>query len=212
MRKPFYVSVIGLALTLASTGALAQAGAKPAPKKKPAAPPAAVVAPKPAAETGASGGIGAGDKEIGFFGSLSNDEETTSLTIGVSIGRYMTDTLQLRFTQIIDLSDDDLGSTVLYAPYGSLEYQFPGAAGGKLVPYAGGGLGVFLLSTEDIFFYSLFLTPTAGAKYFLSERTSLEYALSYQFPLVGEACATGGFCESIDITTLQNSLRFNIYF
>jgi hypothetical protein len=205
MKKFLSVSAIGLALALVANGALAQSGAK-----KPAAAPAS----KPAAAAPASSdGVGAGDKEVGFFGSFSDNDDTgTSLSVGVSIGRYWTDTLQWRVTQFFNLSEDPTGAqTVIYAPYGSLEFQFPGMADGKLVPYAGGGIGMFLLTTEATDFYSLFLTPTGGLKYFLSERTSVEYALSYQIPISGEAC-TGGFCGDVDITTLQNSLRFNVYF
>jgi len=201
MKTSLKASVIGgLALALASTGALAQA------KKKTAA---AAATPAPAA-TPAGGGVGMGDTEIGFFGSLRDEGVLTALTLGVSFGNYTSDNLELRLTQTFSFIDAGGISTTVYSPYGSAEYQIvtPGSA---FVPYVGGGFGMFLLSNDDFFMYSLFLTPVAGVKYFLNERTSIEYGLSYQFPLIGEACSSAT-CDDADITTLQNSLRFNIYY
>ncbi len=199
MKTSLKASVIGgLALALASTGALAQA-------KKKSTTPAAAPATVPV-----GGGIGAGDAEIGFFGSLRDEGALTALTLGVSIGNYTSDNLELRLTQTFSFIDAGGTSTTVYSPYGSAEYQIV-TPGSPFVPYVGGGFGLFILGNDDFFMYSLFLTPVAGVKYFLNERTSIEYGLSYQFPLIGEVC-DDVTCDDADITTLQNSLRFNIYY
>jgi hypothetical protein len=200
MLKSLNVSVIaGLALALASTGALAQTKKKPAP----AAAPAPVATP-------AGGSVGAGDTELSFFGNIHDEGQITLFTLGVGIGNYVSDDLQLRLTQVMSYADAFGTSTFIYSPYGSAEYQIR-QPGSPFVPYVGGGVGMFMLANDDFFMYSLFLTPVAGVKYFLNERTSVEYALSYQFPLFGESCGDID-CVDADITTLQNSLRFNIYY
>ncbi len=201
MKNSVKASVIaGLALVLASTGALAQT------KKKTAAP---APAPAPAANL-SGGGIGAGDTEIGFFGSLRDEGAVSSLTLGVSFGSYASDELELRLTNTLSFVDAGGLSTTIFSPYGSAEYQIV-TPGSPFVPYVGGGVGMFLLGNDDFFMYSLFLTPVAGVKYFLNERTSVEWGLSYQFPLIGEAC-DDVTCNDADITTLQNNLRLNIYY
>lgn len=200
MKTSLKASVIGgLALALAATGALAQTKKKTAP----------VAAPAPAA-TPSGGGVGAGDTEIGFFGSLRDEGAVSSLTLGVSLGSYASDDLMLRLTQVLSFVDAGGLSTTIYSPYGSAEYQII-TPGSPFVPYVGGGLGMFILGNDNFFMYSLFLTPVAGVKYFLNERTSVEWGLSYQFPLIGEAC-DDITCNDADITSLQNSLRLNIYY
>jgi hypothetical protein len=199
MLKSLNVSVIaGLALALASTGALAQ--------KKPAAKPAAKPAP---AASSSSGGVGQGDMEIGFFGNLRDDGATTLFLVGGSVGRYLTDSLEARVTASLAFVDAGGISSTILSPFVTAEYQFN--TGGPVVPYVGGGLGFFMLGNDDIFQFSLFVTPTGGVKYFLNERTSLEYALSYQYPLYGETC-TDVDCFDADITTLQNTFRINLYY
>ena len=183
--------IAGLALALISTGA-------PAQSKK--------AAPMPAST---SSGVGQGDMELGFFGDLRDDGTSTSLIIGASVGRYLSDNLELRVTPTISFIDSDGVSTTVLQPYVSAEYQFNTRS--AVVPYVGGGLGFFMLGNDDFFMFSLFVTPTGGVKYFLNERTSVEYALSYQFPLVGEACNDID-CFDADVTTLQNTFRINIYY
>lgn len=202
MNKSIRVSVIaGLALALASTGALAQA-------KKSAPPPAPVIksAPPPS-----SSGIGDGDKEIGFFGSLRHDDFSDSTTLGVSFGTFISDNLELRTNQTVSISNASGGSTfVSYTPTFTAEYQFR-TGGSPVVPYIGGGGGLFLGGDSNIFFYALFLTPTAGVKYFLNERTSVEYALAYNYSLLASGCDSYT-CTDVDIEILQNTLRINFYY
>ena len=196
MLKSFNVSVIaGLALALASTGALAQS------KKG-----ASASAPTPSSH---SGGIGKGDMEFGFFGNLRDDGASTSLTIGASVGAYLSDSLELRVTPTLSFVDAGGVSTTILSPYVSAEYQFNTRS--AVVPYVGGGLGFFMLGNDDIFMFGLFATPTGGVKYFLNERTSLEYAVSYQIPLYGELCNDID-CYDADISSLQNNFRINIYY
>ena len=196
MLKAHNVSVIaGLALALASTGALAQSK-KGAPASAPA-------------PSSYSGGIGKGDTEFGFFGNLRDDGASTSLTIGAAVGFYLSDALELRVTPTLSFVDAGGLSTTIFSPYVSAEYQFNTRT--AWVPYVGGGLGLFILGNDDFFMISLFATPTGGVKYFLNERTSLEYALSYQFPLYGEACDDFD-CYDADISSLQNNFRINIYY
>ncbi len=193
------VSVIaGLALALTSTGALAQVKAKKT-TSKPAATPA----------SSSSSGVGQGDMEIGFFGDLRDDGVSTTFLVGGSVGRYMSDSLEGRVTASLSFIDAGGVSTTVFAPFFSAEYQFNTRS--QWVPYVGGGAGFFMLGNDDFFMFSLFATPTGGVKYFLNERTSLEYALSYQYPLYGEVCDDID-CYDADITTLQQTFRINIYY
>jgi len=200
MNKTTRVSVIaGLALALASGAALAQT-------KKPAAPP--VAAPKQV--TSSSGGIGEGDTELGFFGSINDSDIGTISLLGFTFGKYISDDLELRLTQTLAFADAGGVTTVAWIPYGSAEYQLR-QGGSPFVPYVGGGAGVVLVGSDDFFISGLFVTPVAGVKYFLNERTSLEYALSYQFSLLGQYCDDFD-CFDADVATLANSVRINIYY
>lgn len=208
LNRTTLLTLAGAALALAATGASAQARApaKPAPAKP---------APAAAAEP-AGGSAGAGDTELNFFGMLSDqDAFGTLITAGFSIGKYARDDLQLKLTQTLTIADYDAASIYTYAPYGSLEYQIRPNPASPIVLYVGGGVGLSLSSVEagafDFFTYSLFLTPVAGAKFFIDERMSLTYSLSYQFPLIEETCGDID-CVSSDTTTLQNFLGFSIYY
>lgn len=211
MLKRITISALaGLALALAAPGVHAQAKAPAKPAAK-----AAAKAPAPAAQS-SSGGIGQGDTELNFFGQLSDqDAFGTLLTLGVSYGSYLSDNLELKISQVIVYADASALSLFSYIPYVTAEYQFRSDPGSPMVFYVGGGGGINLTSIDaggfDVFTYSLFLTPTAGVKYFLDERMSLTYSLSYQFPLVEETCDTFD-CYSSDTTTLQNFLGFSIYY
>lgn len=207
MFKRFSIlAIAGAALMLAAPGAFAQAKA-PAAKKS---------APTPAPAPASSSGIGEGDTEFNFFGSLSDHETLgTSITLGVGIGKFITDNLELKLTQTLTVTDSDLVSLFGYSPYVSAEYQIRPQPGSPFVAYVGGGAGINLLSVDaggtDIFTYSLYLTPVGGFKYFVNERMSLTYSLSYQFPLLEESCNTFT-CVDSETTTLQNFLGFSIYY
>jgi hypothetical protein len=204
IKKTTLLAMAGAALVFAS-GASAQT------KKAPAKP-----APAPAAEPASSGGVGEGSTELNFFGTLSDqDAFGTLITGGVSLGKYVNDDLLLKFTQTMTIVDGDGFSLFSYAPYGSAEWQFRPDPASPFVLYAGGGVGLSLSQIDaggfDFFTYSLFLTPVAGAKFFLDERMALTYSLSYQFPLLEETCGDVD-CVSSDTTTLQNFLGFSIYY
>lgn len=203
IKKTILVAAVGAALALAAPGASAQT--KKAPAK-----------PAPVAAPASSAGIGEGDTELNFFGQLSDQDALgTLITLGVGVGKYISDDLQLKFTQVMVIVDADTVSVFSYIPYGSVEYQIRAGAGSPLSFYVGGGAGLNLTTIDaggfDFFTYSLFLTPVAGAKYFLGENMSLTYSLSYQFPLLEETCDSVD-CVSSDTTTLQNFLGFSIYY
>lgn len=170
-----------------------------------------VAAPSPATS---AKGIGKGDMEFGVFANYStyDDQDSDTLLIGASVGRYMTDALEFRITPVIVWNDSAGTSTFLFTPQFSLEYQFRNA--GPVVPYVGGGIGLILGYTDTPGDYvstlGLFLAPVGGVKFFVTERTSIEYALSYQF---GSTYVSTTFTDaSGDSQTLQQNVRFNIYF
>jgi hypothetical protein len=200
LNKTILLAIAAAALAVAAPGASAQA------KKAPAAPAAAP----------SSSGIGEGDSEINFFGALSDHEALgTSITLGVAFGKYVSDNLQFKLTQTMVVLDSDAFSLFSYIPYGSVEYQIRPDPASPFVFYVGGGGGLNLTTIDaggfDFFTYSLFLTPVAGAKFFIAENMSLTYSMSYQFPLVEESCDSID-CYSSDTTTLQNFLGFSIYY
>jgi hypothetical protein len=203
MLKPFsLVTIAGLAVALAAPGVSAQTRKAPAP--------APISAPAP------SGGIGAGDTELNFFGLLSDsDAGITTAVLGVAFGTYLSDSLELKLSPALILLDADDASATFVNVSGSVEFQFRPSPGSPVVLYAGGGAGLLTggveAAGEDFFAYSLYLTPVGGVKYFLNERTSLTYSLSYQFPLFGEYCGDVD-CFEVDVTTLQNFLGFSIYY
>lgn len=196
LKRTMILAIAGAALALAAPGASAQTKAQPA--------------------AATSAGIGEGNTELNFFGQLSDhDAFGTLITLGVGLGKYVSDDLQLKLTQVLTLVDGDTFSLFSYSPYGSAEFQIQPAPGSPFVLYVGGGAGLNLTTIEaggfDFFTYSLFVTPVAGAKYFLGERMSLTYSLSYQFPLLEETCDSFT-CVDSETTTLQNFLGFSIYY
>lgn len=215
MFKRFSIlAIAGAALMLAAPGAFAQGKGPTAKKSAPA--PAPARAPAPAAAPASSSGIGEGDTELNFFGSLSDhDALGTTILLGVGVGKFVSDDLQLKLTQTLTIVDADAASIFGYSPYVSAEYQIKPQPGSPFVVYVGGGAGLNLLTIDaggsDTFTYSLFLTPVGGFKYFLNERMSLTYSLSYQFPLLEETCGALD-CYDSETTTLQNTLGFSIYY
>lgn len=211
MFKRFSIlAIAGATLMLAAPGAFAQGKA---PAKAPAAKKSA---PAPAPAPASSSGIGEGDTEFNFFGTLSDHETNgTTIQLGVAVGKFVSDDLELKLTQTLTILDGDAFSVFGYSPYVSAEYQIRPQPGSPFVAYVGGGGGINLLTIDaggtDLFTYSLFLTPVAGFKYFLSERMSLTYSLSYQFPLIEETCGDLD-CIDSETTTLQNFLGFSIYY
>lgn len=211
MIKPFSrLTIAALALALAAPAVHAQARKKPAPPAATKAPAAA--APAPAG----SGGIGAGDTELNFFGSLSDsDFGGTTILLGFGLGKFVSDNLETKIVQSMTVIDADALSLFNYSPYVSMEYQIRPNPAAPFVAYAGGGLGLGLSTIDaggsDFFTYSLYVTPVGGFKYFLNERTSLTYSLSYQFPLVEQICGDTD-CFDSETTTLQNTLGFSIYY
>ncbi|MGH8481446.1 MAG: hypothetical protein ACRES8_03190 [Nevskiaceae bacterium] len=204
MLKPFsFVTIAGLAVALVAPGVSAQTK-KDAPMATP------VAAPAPA------GSVGAGDTELNFFGTLSDsDAGFTTAVLGIAFGTYVSDNMELKLSPALILLDSDDASAFLINVAGSVEFQFRPAPGSPVVLYAGGGAGLLTGSVEaageDYFAYSLYLTPVGGVKYFLDERTSLTYSLSYQFPLLGAYCGDVD-CFDVDVTTLQNFIGFSIYY
>lgn len=205
MFKPLSIlTLAGLALALASPGAFAQTRSgtkKPVPVS---------------AASESSGAVGKGDTELNFFGSLSDSELIgTSLLLGLGFGKYVSNNLELKVTQALVFFDATAVSAFIYVPQVSAEFQFRPNPGSPFVAFAGGGVGLSLgyidTGLGDFFTYSLFLTPVGGFKYFLNERASLTYSLSYQFPLLEQTCGDID-CVDSETTTLQNTLGFSIYY
>ena len=201
--------VLGLTLCLAFASPAAVARAKQPPP---------ATAKSTSSPSAAKRGIGKGDKELGFFLTYDNynDTQTNLLTLGVVFGTYLRDTLELRVTPVVLYVDSGGFSLFGFNPYVTLEKQFPN--GSAVVPYVGGGIGFTIdfgsgggTTISDL---GIFVTPTAGLKFFMGERMSLEYGLGYQYGTDYQCVDAAGFstCNSGTKSTLKNDLRFNVYF
>lgn len=189
------------------------APAAAAPKKKAVTASAPVVAPASGIES-----IGKGDTEFGVFANYTtfDDVDSDSFLIGASVGKFLSDSLALRVTPIFIFTDGGGSSSYTFSPFVSVEKLFRGAGNrNPVVPFVGGGIGITLGYTDSPgTSYSstigIFVAPTGGVKYFLSERASVEYALSYQIGTVYISTELDSF--SGDIQTLQQNVRFNFYY
>lgn len=175
--------------------------------------------PAPATQPAASGvaGIGKGDSEFGVFGNYTNFDDTDFqlLIVGVSLGKYLSDSFQLRISPAITYLDGGGISSFTLAPVISGEFQFRGASrSNPVVPFVGGGIGISIgysdFGASDSVDFSLGIGPTGGLKYFLSERNSLELAMTYLFG-IGTSCGDVD-CLDTQTNTLQQTLRFNFYY
>lgn len=205
-----------LALALSASGVHAQAGKK---QSKPTAP-----ATQPATPKGVAG-IGKGDTEFGVFGNYTtfDDQDSDSLLIGASVGKFLSDSLQFRITPVIIYSETTIpgpsggtSTNFTFSPFFSVEKLFRGATNGNpVVPFVGGGIGITLGYTDNpgpsyASTIGLLIGPTGGVKYFLSERASLELALSYQIGTVYISTETAS--SNGDIEIIRQDIRFNFYF
>lgn len=170
------------------------------------------------APSAAKTGVGEGDTEFGVFANYTtfDDIDSDTLLLGASIGRFLSDSLELRVTPVISFTDSSGLSMFNLSPYVTVEYLFRNAS--PVWPYVGGGIGInvgFGSGTGvDIFDFSVFGTPVAGLKFFVSERMALEYALGFQVG-VGTSCvdtATTSDCYDSTTEAINNTLRFNIYY
>lgn len=205
MSKTYFNSVMTLttlALMLAAAPAAAQKKAEP------------VTAPASGIES-----IGKGDSEFGIFANFTtyDDADTDFFLLGASFGQFLTDSLELKITPVISLTEGGGSTSFNFSPFFSLEKLFRGAGNrNPVVPYIGGGIGLTLgysdcnTCTDITTMYGLFVAPVGGVKIFLSERASLELALSYQVGFI--EISTGAFSASADTETLQQNIRFNFYY
>ena len=121
------------------------------------------------AASGAYAGPKAGDSEIGISAQfMSSDDFDMTIAIG-SYGYQFTDAFQILGAVSATFSDDsETGSLTV-----SGRYHFNTAS--DTVPYIGIGYGTTIGDVSEGLF-----TLEGGVKQFLSERTSVNYGLSYQ--------------------------------
>lgn len=206
------IKIIGctavLALALSATPSHA---APPAAKSKPAA-------AAPVAKVAGPGSIGKGDTEFGVFGNYTtfDDVDSDQLTIGVTIGKFLSDTFELRIAPTISYISAGATSGLIIAPVISGEFLFRNASrSSPVVPFVGGGIGIDIGyfdsgAAGDFFNVGLSIGPTGGVKYFVTERASLEFALTYLFG-IGTSCGDVD-CFDTETNTLKQALRFNFYY
>lgn len=208
MSKTYFNSLIA---TLAAAMLVLAAPAVTAAQKKPA--PAAM----PASNIES---IGKGDMEFGIFANYSTQDDVDSdfFLLGASVGRFLTDSLEIKITPVVSVLTASGGFfNFNISPFVSLEKLFRGAGNrNPVVPFVGGGIG-FTVGYSDCdaclditTSYGFFVAPVGGVKIFLSERASLELALSYQIGIL--ETDTGSVSSSADTETLQQTIRFNFYY
>lgn len=206
-----YVSSLILALTAVLLTLAPPAAAQ---KKQSVAAPAPVTAPAAGIES-----IGKGDMEFGIFANYTtyDDVDSDFFLLGASVGQFITDSLAMKVTPVISLTEGGGSTSFNFSPFFSLEKLFRGAGNrNPVVPYIGGGIGLTLgysdcntcINTTTM--YGLFVAPVGGVKFFLSERASLELALSYQVGFI--EISSGAFSTSADTKTVQQNIRFNFYY
>lgn len=213
MKNMPSVSVV-LILALVLAAPVASAARKQAP-----APTPVEKALKGGASKSESGPVGKGDTEFGFGFDYVNyeDQDTNQVTLTASVGKLVSDRLEISIDPTITWLDSGGFSSFSLIPFVGVKYLIRGAnLRNPVVPYVGAGIGIDLTSSDSggaggsTFTYGLFVAPVAGLKAFVSERTSLEYAVQYNVGVI-ESCDSYD-CFSGSLLGLNNVLRFNIYY
>ncbi len=202
---------LALSVALAAPSALA-AKRQPPPPSKPTAMDKTL---REGAKRNESAPVGKGDTEFGFSFLFSNydEQDTNQVQLTASVGKFISDRAELSIEPTITYFDSAGSTSFTLAPFVAFKYLFRGAnLSNPVVPYVGAGIGIDITSTSGASSstdFGLFVAPVAGLKYFVSERVSLEYALSFNFGIL-ESCDVD--CFGGTLQGLNNALRFNIYY
>jgi hypothetical protein len=207
-------------LALASPAALAAPRVVGGSNPTPSTPTTAAASTKKALEKGVeknkSAPVGKGDTEFGisFLYSNYDDTDTNLANLTVNIGKFISDRAEISIQPSITYFDSAGSTTFSFDPFFSFKYLIRGAnLSNPVVPFVCAGIGIDLSSSDSAgsstFNYGLFVSPVVGVKAFVTERTSLEYQLSYNAGVI-ESCDVDCFGGSIQ--GLNNLLLFNIYY
>lgn len=155
--------------------------------------------------------------EFGAFANYTtyDDVDSDFFLLGASVGRFLTDSLELKITPIISYTKGNGNSSFNFSPFFSLEKLFRGANNSNpVVPYVGGGIGLSVgysdSATTSSSTVGIFVAPTGGVKFFLSDRASLELALSYQVGILDSSSDPETF--GLRTETLLQTVRVNFYY
>ena len=203
---------LGLALSFVLAAPVASAARRQPPPSKPSQMEKTL---KEGSRRNESAPVGKGDTEFGFSFLFSNYDEqgTNQVQLTASVGKFISDRAELSIEPTITYFDSAGSTSFTLAPFVAFKYLFRGAnLSNPVVPYVGAGIGIDITSTSGARSstdFGLFVAPVAGLKYFVSERVSLEYALSYNFGILESFDVD---CFSGTIQGLNNLLLFNIYY
>jgi opacity protein-like surface antigen len=151
--------------------------------------------------TVAEAAVKKGDKELSVSGIIQSDENQTSFTGIVGFGAFLTDNIEVK-AQILafNINPDEGDDVTLFGGAAQGLYYFNPQE--KTVFYAGAGAGFASIDSGDFDESSSLVQAVAGAKHFLTDRTTVfvEYSVSQIF------------YDDDDITTHQILIGLSYFF
>ena len=127
----------------------------------------------------AAAGIEKDDKTISMFGTFESNDFSDTLTIAVSGGYFLTDTLELQGVALVSSSSSG-GIETVFSAYGANANLYLPGPNPDFIPYVGGGASLVLLESGTFSETEIGFNGQAGVKQFLTEEISIDYQAQFR--------------------------------